>query len=300
MGKHTRKIYAPQREKANILIAKKLKAAGILSKRANLHSGKFISKEVLAKVKAYKYAAEFNYTTIKVSKDLANKAKASGFQVIAGNKIIGPKSKKFKNRLLAGELTGVRPVKGGMMEEVILPMSVVDMHSLHAQLQSGIDNLKMPNEQFAFRYHGNESYRAFLNTKQLLEYLRHYQGLTNLSSSRKPEDLREEFEAFVIFRLHPESVPQNIRSVRQRQEDNQLMRREAMRSGVWLEKNNKRSKSRAEKLTGMHPDRASRQRKVWADQDRKKREKVMSDPIKAANLKEAARQRAIKSRKNKG
>jgi hypothetical protein len=300
MAKHKAKTSKSQRDRSNILIAKKLKAAGIISKRANLHSGKYISKGVLQKVRQYQSAAEFNYKAIKVSKAMARDAKAKGFQVVGGNKIIGPNSKRFTTRLKKGELTGVRPVKGGMMEEVILPMSVTDMQSLHNLLASGIDNLKMSDEQFAFRYHGNESYRAFLNTQQLLDYMRHYKGLTDLSASRKPEDLQEEFEGFSIFRLHESAVPKNLRTVRQREEDRKLMRREAMRSGVWVGKPNRKSKTRSERAANMHPDRAARFLQGLADKDKARRTKIMSDPFKAAQYKEAAKKRAKLSREKKG
>lgn len=210
MKKSKRKTSSAQRDKYNISVAKKLKEAGIISKRANLHSGHYISKGVLSKVRAYEAVANLGYKAVPVSKDIAKAAKERGYQVVAGNKIIGPNSPTFKKRLKEGVITGVRPVKGGMMEEVSLPHNVMDMQSLVTQLQEGIDTLKMPEEHFAFKYHGNESYRTFMSSRELIEYMMHYRGIFDHAGSLKAEDLQEEFAEFKIFRLHPSTIRQNI------------------------------------------------------------------------------------------
>lgn len=298
MAKNKRKLSQAQKDKSNILIAKQLKQAGIISKQAKLHSGRYISKGVLKKVREYSAAAQLDYRAVKVSRDVAQAAKERGYQVVQGNRIIGPNSQTFRNRLKSGTITGVKPVKGGMMEEVTLPHSVMDMRSLIEQLQTGIDTLKLPTEQFAFKYHGAESYRAFMDSADLLQYLQTYKGFNYQVVSERPEDLQEEFEAFTIFRLHPAAIEQNIRGPRQRRLDKQRSRMEAVARGEYVGKPRKRI-SRLERASQMSERNAQKFLAKMAEKDRKRRERIAADPIKFAKAKEAAKERARKSRERK-
>lgn len=272
MKKSKRKISQAQRDKTNISIAKKLKEAGIISKQAKLHSGRYISKGVLSKVRQYEAAANLNYKAITVSKDIAKAAKERGYQVVQGNKIIGPNSQTFKKRLKEGVITGVRPVKGGMMEEVSLPHNVMDMQTLVAQLQEGIDTLKMPEEHFAFKYHGNESYRTFMSSRELIEYMMHYRGLFDYNGSLKPEDLQEEFAEFKIFRLHPSTIRQNIPGPTFRKKRAEQKRREAIARGEPVPPRFNR-KSWAERMAELTPEQRDYQRKERAKRDKRRRER---------------------------
>lgn len=284
MSKNKRRIASTQRDKIAIQVAKELKKAGILSKQANLHSGKYISRGVLQKVKEYRAAADLGYKAVTVSKATAKAAKERGYQVVQGNRIIGPATPQFRNRLKAGALTGVKPVRGGLMEEVTLPHTVMDMHSLVAQLEDGIDTLKLPDEYFAFKYKGAESYRAFMNTDDLLEYLKHYKGIFSPNGSLKAEDLQEEFDALTIFRLHRHDIRANIRGPGRRPK---------------APSSNRNRKSLAEKLETMHPDRAARIRKKMAAKSAAQREARMANPVALERYKEKARVRAAKSYRNR-
>lgn len=291
MAKRNRKVSARQRDKTLISLAKRGKELGLISKQAKLHSGQYISKGLIRKVEALQASIRLGYRPVAVKKDIAKAAQERGFQVIAGNKIIGPSSRTFKNRLKAGELTGVRPVKGGMMEEVILPHSVFDLRSLVAQLQEGIDTLKLPGEQFAFKYKGNESFRAFMNSQDLLDYLMHYKSVMDLSASRKPEDLQEEFESITIFRLHPSDISRNLPTVRERAKRNAERRAEAIRRGEYVVRKVKR-KSRSEWLANMPDWKADKIRAKQAERDAKRRAEILANPEKLAYTREQAKKRA--------
>lgn len=292
MAKSKRKASAAQRDKTNIALAKMLKEKGVISKQAKLHSGKYISKEVLAKVRKYQDIARLDYVTVKVSKETAKAAKERGYTVVQGNRIVGPKSTKFRNRLKKGELTGIKPVKGGYMEEVTLPHSVFDMRSLVEQLQEGIDTLKMPNEQFAFKYKGNESFRAFMNTQQLLDYLMHYKGIETALASNKAEDLQEEFDSITIFRLHPNDISRALPNQDQRRKRSQERRKQRIASGELIVHRKARKDIPEFKRNLI--------RKKDAEQKAKKRAELASDPkkLKAYREKEAARLKAYRA-KNK-
>lgn len=298
MAKSRRKPSAAQRDKYAISVAKKLKEAGILSKQTKLHSGRYISKEVLRKVRELEPMSRLDYKAVKVSKATAQAAKERGYQVVGGNKIIGPSTPQFRNRLKKGELTGVKPVKGGYMEEVILPHTVFDMRSLVTQLEEGIDTLKMPEERFAFKYHGHESWRSFRDTQELLDYLRHYKGVLGLSESMKPEDLQEEFDALTLFRLHPATEYLSIPGPKQRLERAKRERMEAIARGEYVPRPRKR-KSKYERADYMSGIGKIKYLERLAKQERKKREKIMADPTKYEAYKAAAKKRAKASRDNK-
>lgn len=297
VAKTKRKISASQRDKIAIEYAKELKRRGILSKQTKLHGGRYVSRAVLKKVEQYKHQVALGYKAYVVPKSVAQAAKERGYQVVQGNRVIGPTSQSFRNRIKSGAITGIKPVKGGFMEEVTLPHSVYDMRTLMEQLEEGIDTLKLPQEQFAFKYHGAESYRAFMNTQQLLDYLNHYKSFAGIASA-KPEDLQEEFNAFTIFRLHPNAVNLNIRTVTQRKVQRKQERMEAIKRGEYVGNPRKRM-SRAERLERMHPN----QRLAFAKREREKEEK--NKRKRAANpeldraYKERAKARAKVSRDRK-
>ena len=292
MAKSKRKPSAAQRNKEVIEAAKVLKKAGILSAKANLHSGRYVSRGVLAKVKQYQHAAALDYATVKVSKKVYKEAKERGYQVVGGNRIIGPKDTAFKKRIAEGKITGVKPVRGGMMEEVIMPHGVMDMYSLVEQLEGGIDDLKMPGEQFAFKFYGFESYRAFRDSDDLLDYLRHYKSIFTPSGSLKAEDLQDEFDALTIFRLHPSDVDLNIRGPARRKADKRRARAEGIRT---QQDRRYRKRTMAEKLDAMEPARAARIRKKLSARQTEKWEAIKRDPKKYEAAKAAARERAKKS-----
>lgn len=285
MAKNKRRISATQRDKSVIEVAKKLKKAGILSKQVNLHSGRYVSRGVLKKVIEKQHLAHLDYQAVKVSRAVAQAAKERGFEVVAGNKIIGPKDTLFKKRLISGELTGVKPVKGGYMEEVVLPHTVFDMKSLVHQLELGIDSLKLPNEQFAFKFFGHESYKAFMNTEQMLTYLRGYKTLFDPGGSLKPEELTEEFQNLVIVRLHPNDTRRLIPSKERRKKMGRV-------NPTGRNTGNNR-KTLSERLASMHPRRAERVRAKRAERAKQQRENMT--PEQKAAYKEAARKRAHKS-----
>lgn len=286
MAKSKRKPSAAQRDKSNIDLAKKLKASGIISKQAKLHSGSYISKEVLRKVRQFENIARLNYGAVKVKKEVAERAKLSGYVVIGGNKIVGPKTQEFKKRIKDNVETGIKPIKGGYMEEIKLPHSIYDLQTLIQNLgEGGLDSLKLKNEQFAFKYKGNESWRGFPNSKALLEYLLHYKNI-DLALSSKPEDMQEEFDSLSIFRLHPNDTDRVIPGVKERE----------IRSRANRKKRNR--PSRRDRLSDLQLHRVREADRLKKE---KARERIANDPARYEKYLEAGRKRARDSyNKRKG
>lgn len=235
--------------------------------------------------------AALDYIGVKANKAIIKAAKERGY-MIANNRVIGPKATSFRNRISKGELTGIKPVKGGFMEEVILPHTVMDMYALVEQLETGIDSFKLPTEQFAFKFFGAESYRAFRDSADLLEYLKHYKSIFTPSGSPKTEDLQDEFDALTIFRLHPADIGHSIRG----RDTRDKQKKEARSRG---EGRSYKGRTMAEKLDAMHPDRAARMRKRFADRQAEKRAKLLADPVAAKEYREKARVRAKASYENR-
>ena len=294
MAKSKAKPSAAQRDRNVIETAKILKQKGLISKQANLHSGRYVSRGILAKVKQLQHIAALDYIGVKADKKTLKAAIERGYQV-ANNRIIGPKQTSFRNRIKSGELTGIKPVKGGFMEEVILPYSVMDMYGLVEQLESGIDTFKLPGEQFAFKFHGNESYRAFRDSADLLEYLKHYKSIFAPNGSLKTEDLQEEFDALTIFRLHPADINFNIRGKEQRNRQ----RKAAKMRGEGRTNERRPRLTLGQKLELMDEKKAARIRKKMADTSAKRRAEMLSNPVKAQEYKDKAKARARASYNNR-
>lgn len=292
MSKSKRKVSASQQDKSVIEAAKRLKKAGILSSKANLHSGRYVSRGVLKKVLENADAVRRGYKAFKVSRAIAAQAKERGYRVVRGNYIVGPNEGAFKKRITSGQLTGLKPVRGGHMEEVILPHGVMDMHSLVERLKAGIDDLKEPGENFAFKYFGNESYRAFRNTEDLLNYLTTYKSIFADGVNLKAEDLQEEFQNLVLFRLHPSDARDLLVTPRQ-----QRQRSKAKRNRTAQDRRRPTGRSMADKLAIMPESKAKRIRDKMAQKARNRRAN-MTPEVKAA-YREQARIRARQSYENK-
>lgn len=283
MAKSKRKPSAAQRDKSNIAVAKYLKDVGIISKQAKLHGGHYISKEVLRKARDYADAAALKYGTVKVSKQVAQRAKERGFQVVQGNRVIGPRTPTFRNRAIAANKAvkqgeepnffGVKPIKGGYWEEVELPHDIYDLHSLIAK--GSIDSLKMPEEQFAFKFYGNESYRTFNTTQQLINELAKYKSINDAMQFVKPEEAAEAFKHLAIVRIRPGGTRAFAPSPKERERRRKERQKEA---------NKKRSYRRSAKtIENLSKKEADRLRKKWAKKATKRR-KAMSPEERAVYL----------------
>lgn len=281
MAKHKREPSSSQRDRLAIETAKVLKRKRILSKQTKLHGGKYISYNVLKKVQEYQHAARPHYTSVKVAKDVARKAKAEGYQVVQGTRVIVPKDHGFIKRVKAGQVSGIKPVKGGFMSEIQLPFDPHNYTELLELLRTeNLDDLKLPNERFAFRVGGTEgspmgmSYRTFGNGREIAEYLQHY----------KPDVF---ITGLKFFRLHPEDTHEFILPIRRRHEWRKRHRtvqdRREGSQGVYAR--------RMARLDEVNPKKAAKIRKENAARARARYEADKAKP----GYMEKARKRALES-----
>ena len=281
MAKSKRKIYSTQRDKEAIEIAKILKRKGVLSKQTKLHGGKYISRAALSKVRKYWFAASDDYKVVEVSKETVKKAREQDYISFSGNKLLVPSDKRFIKRLKSGQLSGVRPIKGGTMQEVHIPFTGSNVQDLVWKLQNDdLDDLKLPDEQFAFTItdesgRGGMSLRAFPTATGMKDYLQYYRH--DLPTS-----------AIKFFRLKTEDIPLLIKGPERRRKDRISTQQD------------RRSKARVRKPwhypENMPANRAKMFREAQNKRQQERRERLAKDPAKLQELRDKAKERSKKWR----
>ena len=270
MGKPIKFKNKLQYNKDAIAVARILKKKGILSKAAKLHGGKYISYNVLKKVNALQHLQTGEYRAVTVSKEIASRAKLEGYQTIFGNRIVVPNDTEFIKRVKGGAISGVKPVRGGFMSEVTIPFTADNVGDLLNRLQTEtLDDLKLPGERFAFKFGGNMSYRSFVDSATMRNYLEHYKQDAAM-------------EALTVFRLHPSDEPTFINASREFRRKNKTRHR---RDGTGRT-------AYQRKVEGMSDARRERYLAELAEKARTRRAAIMADPVKGPMYKERARARA--------
>lgn len=266
MAKSKRAPSAAQRDKLAISLASILKKKGVISKQAKLHGGKYISRSVLKKVQQFQHLADDRYRVIKTKKEYVRKAKELDYQTVFGNKIVVPNEPEFIKRVKRGDITGVKPLKGGFMSQVNIPLTSDNIGELTMSDDlDALEELRAPGEQFAFSFDGNMSFQSFRSIETMKKYLQNYK-----------QDIP--ITALIIYRLRPEDVgkfivPKDQRNYRRKTKTQQ----ERRPSQAQKERNYKKNKAAYERL----------------------RERMIRDPKVAEAYKERARNRARKSYQNR-
>lgn len=294
MAKRIKRRSQKQLDKNLISAAKRGKELGLISKQAKLHSGNYISKALVKKVEALLPSIALGYKAHPVRKSQVKLAQLAGYQTIGGNRIVGPSTPAFRKRIKEQDLVGVLPVKGGMMEQVELPHSVFDLKSLVARLGLGIDELKMPDEYFAFTYDGGTSRKVFRTTQDMLDYLMQYKEFMDFSSTGESM----EFEKVVIFRMNAKTIHYNIPTEKQRKETAKWKRMEAIRNGTYI-KRATRKKTRAQWIEGLPDWRREKELALQKARQDAYNAKKRDDPIYKEKKRKAAAQWRAKQKTGK-
>lgn len=282
-----RKPSSLQRRRDVIEAVKYLKAKGFISKQTKLNGGKYVSRKAVERVRQFQGELASGYTTQKVSKEIAQKAKSQGFLVTLGNRVVVPaEDYAFRKRLREGYVSGVVPVRGGHMTAVVLPHDIMDMRSLVRKLQDNpraLDDLKLPGELFAFRLYGNMSYRPFRDTDDFLKYLLNYRSIFDSAGDLRAEHMDEIFQNLQLLKMDANNVGELIPSRDARE------RARKARGRNYDRDNERRRIARQERLQKMFPARLDRQRKRNATSEAKRREGMNEQEREAYNRKGAER-----------
>jgi hypothetical protein len=183
-----------------------LKKAGVVSKRVNAHRQE-PTRYMRNIVRQFSDVLEGRAVIAKPSKKLKAKEareireqfRQSGVLEVRRNKVIVPKDREGQYATLTkrgfdretgqarGVVDTVKPMKHGREREIILPFKITSMPMLVERLKKdeSLDNLKMGDEQFAFRLFGHNSQIGFPDAKEMGEYIeRRYAHLFKQQSSR--------------------------------------------------------------------------------------------------------------------
>jgi hypothetical protein len=180
------------RDKSAIALVKEGKRLGILSPQTKLHGGKYISRAAAKKAREYQVAIEKGYRARKTTKKHARSMENLGFETIAGNKVIVPPGKVWKDRV-AGKMTaGTKRGRRGLYTEVNLGTSA---HTLREFIENAkrdpenINRKKTDKEMFALTIQGNVSYIPFKSVKDMVSYVEEkYQHLMDDESMFDPDE----------------------------------------------------------------------------------------------------------------
>lgn len=284
MAKSKAKVSSTQRNKVAIETAKLLKKKGVLSKNTKLHGGKYISRAVLKKVQEFQHVAKPSYKALKVTKAIAQRAKAEGYQVVQGNRVIIPANHEFEKRVKRGDISGIRPVRGGFMSEVVIPFNPDNSASLLNWLEHGnLDDLKLEDEMFAFSFHENMSYRAFYDAATMRKYLEHY----------KQDEM---IKALRLFRLHPEDQRKFILG---RTERERIKKAKGKHVSDRRESGRSRYAERMARLEKNSPAKYARVKAEEKERSRLKYEKKKSSPEFVSKSRKAALERYHRTKDKK-
>lgn len=210
-------ISLARQDKENIRLAKKMISKGLLSKQVKFHDDKYISKEVLRKVREYSKYTSKDFNLIKVSPQKAKQAKESGY-VVVNNRIIAPKGKRAEKAIKEGLNAGIKPLKRGYLEEIALPITVTDM----AEIERFVNDLYLgPDEQLAFSFYGNKSHFAFPSKLSMLQHLEHYKSVAGTYENEEGEDVAK----LVIVRAHMNDINDWIPTPSERERANRARRK---------------------------------------------------------------------------
>lgn len=160
----------------------KLKSKGIVSKRVDARS-QAATRYMRSKVRSFSDVLEGRTLAVKASKEIRQKYIDAGVFQARGSFLIVPKEDaRSRARIKKGrdlvEIT--TPLNWGQEHEVVLPFKATNMMDLANRIAENpnFDELKRPDEQFAFRLFGHNSRKAFVNGQEFADHvLRNYQHL---------------------------------------------------------------------------------------------------------------------------
>jgi hypothetical protein len=160
----------------------KLKSKGIVSKRVDARS-QSATRYMRSKVRAFSDVLEGRTLAVRAPKDIRQKYIDAGIFQARGSFLIVPKEDaRSRARIKKGrglvEIT--TPLTWGQEHEIVLPFKATNMMDLANRIAENpnFDELKRPDEQFAFRLFGHNSRKAFVNGQEFADHvLRNYQHL---------------------------------------------------------------------------------------------------------------------------
>ena len=260
----------------------KLKKKGVVSKRVDARSQE-PTRYMRSKVRSFEDVLTGRSLAVKAPKDIRQKYIDAGVFQARGSFLIVPKEDaRSRARIKKGrdlvEIT--TPLRWGEEHEIVLPFKATNMMDLANKISENknFDELKRPDEQFAFRLFGHNSRKAFVNGQEFADHvLRNYQHL--FSGKKGLQAIRH--LSVIRFKGYGEEVPEPNPNSPYYEEPTTNTRRKIDRKG----RNTKRD-------TFLNQRRAK-------DASRKKKARAAESPSQRKQRLEAQRLRSARNRQRK-
>jgi hypothetical protein len=262
------------------LISGKTASGQKIDARTALPGWKIKGKRLDTLVRKYDDVVSGKATAIVVPpKDLKQFRKA-GFETTQG-RVLVPHTKLETARLSHGQVS-IKSKSG--IERVQIP---VEFHNLNQYLidiqknASLIDAMKKRNEYFGIRFYGGQRARFYSNIDMLIDDLRHYEDIKNLTKGAKAKQL-EVYQNIEIIKM---TKPAALRI------EDEIHSRKKVMSAAYNRKHAKRVYERRKKKGRAAMDQY-RARKT--DNERERRQRIKRNPAQYAHLKKVDRLRSKK------
>lgn len=184
----------------------KLKAKGLISKRANLRRAK-PSPALLKKLDMLKPVLSNHAQAVKMSPTQRREYKQAGRKVY-GQYVVFDKSPETTIKLnKRGEVVLHSPFNRPGFDQILLPVNVRNFDSFYQWITEHpeeLDAMAGPFGYFGFTFYGNHA-RETGDGEWLREYLRHYKPLFHDGNGvEKAEDANAAFQHLTLYRLNSE------------------------------------------------------------------------------------------------
>jgi hypothetical protein len=155
-----------------------LKKKGVVPKSVDARS-QTITRHYKDQIKKNLAIIEGRETAVKLSAEKVKEYKAGGHRTVGKNRVVVQKHQGEQVHVSHGEVYVTRALKNGDIQRVILPVSFDRLsYWLDGAPDPYLDTLKNNNEQFAFRYFGNNSVSTYNSFEQLRRHMDHYKSFT--------------------------------------------------------------------------------------------------------------------------
>jgi hypothetical protein len=266
------------------LISGKTASGQKIDARSALPGWKVKGKRLDTLVRKYDDVISRKATAVKVpSKDLKQFRKA-GFETAQG-RVLVPHTKTETAKLSRGQVSITS--KTGI-ERVQIPVEFHNLNQYLSDIEKNstlIDGMKKRSEYFGIRFYGGQRARFYANIDMLIDDLRHYEDIKNLTKGAKAKQL-EVYQNLEIIKM---TKPAALRL------EDEIHTHKKVMSAAYNRKHAKRVYERRKKKGRAAMDQY-RTRK--ADNEKERRLRIKRNPAQYAHLKKVDRTRS-KKRYNK-
>lgn len=176
-----------------------LKKKGVVPKSVDARSQK-ITRHYKEQIKKNLAIIEGRETTVKLNPEKLQEYKQGGHRAVGKNRVVIQKHEGEKVHVSHGEVYVTRALRNGEIQRVVLPVSFDRLsHWIDGNDDPYLEALKNNNEQFAFRYFGNNSVSTFNTFETMRRQFEHYKSFTGaIGQPNKEQQILQHLEVVRI------------------------------------------------------------------------------------------------------